>query len=109
MVARFGSYQEGIYRYRHNAGFEVGSTTRYTGKPEACLIATKAWNTGEQVTCCLGSIAALSEQDDLKLKSEGRDFSVMVSTRKKCSCLFLGPARFMNVRRLNETTILIQY
>lgn len=85
-----------LIMYRHNAGFEVGSTTRYTGKPEACLIATKAWNTGEQVTCCLGSIAALSEQDDLKLKSEGRDFSVMVSTRKKCSCLFLGPARFMN-------------
>lgn len=86
------------YRYRPNAGFEVGSTTRYTGKPEACILATKDWTAGEQVTCCLGSIAELSEQDDLKLKSEGRDFSVMVSTRKKCSCLFLGPARFMNVK-----------
>ncbi|KAI9348880.1 hypothetical protein BD770DRAFT_421372 [Pilaira anomala] len=82
--------------YRPNAGFEVGSTTRYTGKPEACLLATKDWKAGEQVSCCVGSIAALSEQDDLKLKREGRDFSVMVSTRKKCSCLFLGPARFMN-------------
>ncbi|GAA5816944.1 hypothetical protein MFLAVUS_010479 [Mucor flavus] len=85
-----------LFMFRPNAGFEVGSTSRYTGKPEACLLATKEWKAGEQVTCCLGSIAALSEQDDLKLKSEGRDFSVMVSTRKKCSCLFLGPARFMN-------------
>lgn len=91
-----------IYRYRHNAGFEVGPTIRYTGKPEACLIATRGWEAGEQVTCCVGSIAALSEQDDLKLKREGRDFSVMVSTRKKCSCLFLGPARFMNVIYLND-------
>ncbi|KAI7873389.1 uncharacterized protein EV154DRAFT_528125 [Mucor mucedo] len=85
-----------LYMYKPNAGFEVGSTTRYTGKPEACILATKDWTAGEQVTCCLGSIAELTEQDDLKLKREGRDFSVMVSTRKKCSCLFLGPARFMN-------------
>ncbi|CAO3629673.1 unnamed protein product [Mucor hiemalis] len=96
-LTEFGQHMKRyLIMYRHSAGFEVGSTTRYTGKPEACLIATKMWNAGEQVTCCLGSIAALSEQDDLKLKSEGRDFSVMVSTRKKCSCLFLGPARFMN-------------
>jgi hypothetical protein len=64
---------------------------------EACIVATKDWTAGEQVRYCLGSIAELSEEDDAKLKKEGRDFSVMVSTRKKCSCLFLGPARFMNV------------
>jgi hypothetical protein len=75
----------------------VGSTKRYTGKLEACIVATKDWKAGEQVKCCLGSIAELSEADDAKLKKEGRDFSVMVSTRKKCTCLFLGPARFMNV------------
>ncbi|GAA5805084.1 hypothetical protein HPULCUR_010597 [Helicostylum pulchrum] len=61
-----------LFMFRPNAGFEVGSTSRYTGKPEACLLATKEWKAGEQVTCCLGSIAALSEQDDLKLKSPAR-------------------------------------
>ncbi|KAI8083214.1 uncharacterized protein B0P05DRAFT_578601 [Gilbertella persicaria] len=83
-------------RYMPNAGFEVSSTKRYTGQMEACIVATKDWKAGEQVKYCLGSIAELTEEDDAKLKREGRDFSVMVSQRKKCSCLFLGPARFMN-------------
>ncbi|RCH90558.1 hypothetical protein CU098_006557 [Rhizopus stolonifer] len=82
--------------YMPNAGFEVSSTKRYTGQMEACIVATKDWKAGEQVKYCLGSIAELTEEDDAKLKREGRDFSVMVSQRKKCSCLFLGPARFMN-------------
>jgi hypothetical protein len=60
-------------------------------------VATRDWEAGEQVTCCQGAIAELNSEEDAKLKKEGRDFSVMVSTRKKCTCLFLGPARFMNV------------
>ncbi|KAI7900414.1 uncharacterized protein BX663DRAFT_439252, partial [Cokeromyces recurvatus] len=79
-----------------SAGFEICSTTRYTGEMEACIIATKDWKVGEQVTACLGAIAYLSPNEDAKLKSEDRDFSVMYSTRRKCTSLFLGPARFMN-------------
>jgi hypothetical protein len=79
------------------AGFEVGVTTRYTGKMEACILATQDWTVGEKVSLCQGSIAKLTTEEDERLKSEGRDFSVMVSTRKRCACLFLGPARFMNV------------
>lgn len=84
-------------RFSHQAGFEVSSTTRYTGTMEACILATRDWTAGETVQCCSGAIVDLTKEDDAKLKSEGRDFSVMVSTRKKCTCLFLGPARFMNV------------
>lgn len=84
-------------RFSHQAGFEVSSTTRYTGTMEACILATRDWEAGESVDCCSGAITELTKEDDAKLKSEGRDFSVMVSTRKKCTCLFLGPARFMNV------------
>ncbi|KAI8997428.1 hypothetical protein BDB01DRAFT_713517, partial [Pilobolus umbonatus] len=93
-------FTQHLKRYLHmfmdNAGFEISSTKRYTGNMEACIVATRDWTAGEQVKCCLGSIAALSKEEDAILKSENRDFSVMVSTRKKCSCLFLGPARFMN-------------
>ncbi|KAK4511860.1 Homeobox protein tos8 [Mucor velutinosus] len=85
-----------ILMFSHQAGFEVSSTTRYTGTMEACILATRDWTAGETVQCCSGAIVDLTKEDDAKLKSEGRDFSVMVSTRKKCTCLFLGPARFMN-------------
>ncbi|GAN11301.1 conserved hypothetical protein [Mucor ambiguus] len=85
-----------ILMFSHQAGFEVSSTTRYTGTMEACILATRDWTAGETVQCCSGAIVDLTREDDAKLKSEGRDFSVMVSTRKKCTCLFLGPARFMN-------------
>ncbi|KAI8883346.1 SET domain-containing protein [Backusella circina FSU 941] len=85
-----------MYMFMPNAGFEISSTDRYTGQLEACIVATRDWEAGEQVTCCQGAIAELNKEEDAKLKKEGRDFSVMVSTRKKCTCLFLGPARFMN-------------
>ncbi|KAF1796316.1 hypothetical protein V8B55DRAFT_1554112 [Mucor lusitanicus] len=85
-----------ILMFTHQAGFEVSSTTRYTGTMEACILATRDWTAGEIVQYCSGAIVDLTKEDDAKLKSEGRDFSVMVSTRKKCTCLFLGPARFMN-------------
>lgn len=93
-------FQQHLKRYllmfSHQAGFEVSSTTRYTGTMEACILATRDWTAGEMVQYCSGAIVELTKEDDAKLKSEGRDFSVMVSTRKKCTCLFLGPARFMN-------------
>ncbi|KAL9555921.1 hypothetical protein MBANPS3_002139 [Mucor bainieri] len=85
-----------LLMFSHQAGFEVSSTKRYTGTMEACILATRDWTAGETVQCCSGAIVNLTKEDDAKLKSEGRDFSVMVSTRKRCTCLFLGPARFMN-------------
>lgn len=83
-------------RFYPTAGFEVSSTTRYTGKYEACITATRDWSAGDQVKCCKGAIAELNDEDDLKLRAEGVDFSVLFSSKKNCTCLFLGPARFMN-------------
>lgn len=94
-------------RFTHQAGFEVSSTTRYTGTMEACILATRDWTAGEIVQYCSGAIVDLTKEDDAKLKSEGRDFSVMVSTRKKCTCLFLGPARFMNVSDIFHLTLFV--
>lgn len=82
-----------------NAGYEVGDTRRYGGtgrRVEACLIATKDWHVGDEMRLLTGMIACLDPKDDAELKRGNRDFSVMWSTRKNCSCLFLGPARFAN-------------
>lgn len=82
-----------------NAGYEVGDTRRYGGngrRVEACLVATKDWHVGDEMLLLTGMIACLDPKDDAELKKGNRDFSVMWSTRKNCSCLFLGPARFAN-------------
>lgn len=88
-----------LYMYMPNAGYEVGDTRRYGGngrRVEACLVATKDWQTGDEMRLLTGMIACLDPKDDAELKRGNRDFSVMWSTRKNCSCLFLGPARFAN-------------
>lgn len=91
-----------IFRYLPNAGYEVGDTSRYRGEGaqvEACLIATKNWHRGDEIRLCTGTIACLEPEDDAQLEKKNRDFSIMWSTRKGCSCLFLGPARFVNVSK----------
>ncbi|KAI9350432.1 hypothetical protein BD770DRAFT_394492 [Pilaira anomala] len=88
-----------LYMYMPNAGYEVGDTRRYGGngrRVEACLVATKDWHVGDEMRLLTGMIACLDPKDDAELKKGNRDFSVMWSTRKNCSCLFLGPARFAN-------------
>ncbi|RUS17849.1 hypothetical protein BC937DRAFT_89415 [Endogone sp. FLAS-F59071] len=85
--------------YLPNAGYEISDTKRYstTERVEACVIATRDWQTGDEIRMCTGAIACLTPDDERTLLNGHRDFSVMWSTRKGCSCLFLGPARFVNV------------
>jgi hypothetical protein len=83
----------------HNNSISLRSLSSYkryscTGKAEAKIVATQDWNPGDQIRACTGVIAELTREDELALKN--RDFSVMYSTKKKCMCLFLGPARFVN-------------
>ncbi|KAJ3213717.1 hypothetical protein HDU67_002558 [Dinochytrium kinnereticum] len=82
--------------YLPSAGYEIMRTERYknTGKVEACLVATRQWNPGDEIRHCTGVIAELTQSDEEYISN--RDFSVMFSTRKACMCLFLGPARFVN-------------
>jgi hypothetical protein len=82
--------------YLSGAGYEIARTDRYknSGKVEACILSTRQWKAGDEIRCCTGVIAELTEEDEEYLAN--RDFSVMFSTRKGCMCLFLGPARFVN-------------
>lgn len=89
-----------------DAGYEVSDTRRYkrgNKRVEPCLVATKDWHVGEELRFCTGMIAFLDAKlaDALQLRREKQDdsdeFSLMYSMHKTCSCLFLGPIRFVNV------------
>jgi hypothetical protein len=82
--------------YLPRAGYEIDRTYRYKNseKVEARLVATQEWKAGDEIRFCHGIIAELNGEDEEGLK--GRDFSVIFSTKRRCNCLFLGPARFVN-------------
>ncbi len=95
--------------YLPTGSIEIAHTQRYshrTGKSELCILATRPLAPGAVLSELKGSMADLSEADELELKrtdrrnSHGgirRDFSVIHSKQLKKNHLFLGPARFVNV------------
>ncbi|KAM0791426.1 hypothetical protein ACM66B_005885 [Microbotryomycetes sp. NB124-2] len=64
---------------------------------EVGVFATRSYKKGEVIKL-RGGVADLSEEEDDKMREDGgrSDFSVLWSDRKKCFCLLLGPARFVN-------------
>ena len=95
--------------YLPTGTIEIAHTQRYshrTGKSELCILATRPLAPGNVLSELKGSMADLTEADELELKrtdrrnSHGgirRDFSVIHSKQLKKNHLFLGPARFVNV------------
>ncbi|KAI1319721.1 Histone-lysine N-methyltransferase set9, partial [Mortierella claussenii] len=84
--------------YLPTAGFEISQTDRYsavTNKSEACVIANRPFQVGSELRYCAGTIAILNEQEEKDLESRTSDFSV-IKTSRRGTCLFLGPARFVN-------------
>ncbi|KAG0030604.1 Histone-lysine N-methyltransferase set9 [Podila clonocystis] len=84
--------------YLPSAGFEISQTDRYsalTNKSEACVIATRVFEAGHELRFCAGSIANLTIQEERDLEKKTSDFSV-IRTSRRGTCLFLGPARFVN-------------
>src|SRR6266511_2212764 len=92
-----------LQMYQTNAGYEITETKRYFGssKREACIVATKDFNEGDELCLCIGALVPLTSEEESKLEG-GRDFSIMWSQRKDVMCLLLGPARFMNVSYINK-------
>jgi hypothetical protein len=99
--------------YLPTGSIEIAHTQRYshrTGKSELCILATRTLAPGTVLSELKGSMADLSEADELELKrtdrrnSHGgirRDFSVIHSKQLKKNHLFLGPARFVNVSEVS--------
>jgi [histone H4]-N-methyl-L-lysine20 N-methyltransferase len=95
--------------YLPTGSIEIAHTQRYshrTGKSELCILATRTLAPGTVLSELKGSMADLTDAEELELKrtdrrnSQGgirRDFSVIHSKQLKKNHLFLGPARFVNV------------
>ncbi|KAK0396574.1 hypothetical protein QR680_001771 [Steinernema hermaphroditum] len=82
-----------------NSGFTIEPCNRYRMENlcGAKLVSTKTWNEGEEMETLVGVIRSLrSRKEQNYLRKNVNDFSVMYSTRKQCSQLWLGPGAFIN-------------
>ncbi|GAB7348684.1 hypothetical protein MBLNU459_g7430t1 [Dothideomycetes sp. NU459] len=83
--------------YLPDCPFEVGTTNRYTVVThEASAIARKQIKKGEVIKYLTGIQVAMTKKEEEDLDVMKRDFSIVMSSRKKTPSLFLGPARFAN-------------
>ena len=77
--------------------FEVSTTNRYTiVTQEASTTARRPIKQGEAIKYLCGNLVAMTPEEEKDLDLTRRDFSIVMSSRKKTPSLFLGPARFSN-------------
>ncbi|KAH7067722.1 histone-lysine N-methyltransferase SET9 [Paraphoma chrysanthemicola] len=77
--------------------FEVTTTNRYTiTEHEASITARRDINPREEIKYLTGVQVAMTEEQEKTLELARKDFSLVISSRKKTRSLFLGPARFAN-------------
>jgi histone-lysine N-methyltransferase SUV420H len=77
--------------------FEVCTTNRYdVAQQEASVSARRDIKKGEVIKYLSGIQVALTKAEEVDLDSKNRDFSIVMSSRKKTPSIFLGPARFAN-------------
>lgn len=77
--------------------FEVSTTNRYTiVTHEAAAIARRFIKKGQTIKYLSGYLVSMTPEEEEDLDLTRRDFSIVMSSRKKSPSLFLGPARFAN-------------
>ncbi len=77
--------------------FEVSTTNRYTiVTQEASTTARRPIRQGDTIKYLCGNLVAMTPEEEKDLDLTRRDFSIVMSSRKKTPSLFLGPARFSN-------------
>ncbi|KAI5284386.1 Histone-lysine N-methyltransferase set9 [Ascosphaera acerosa] len=83
--------------YLPDCPFEVTTTNRYTiNTYEAAVGARRFIAKDETVRGLTGTLVAMTREEEKDLDRTRRDFSIVMSSRKKNSSIFLGPARFAN-------------
>ena len=77
--------------------FEVSTTNRYTiVTHEAATTARRFIKKNETIRYLCGYLVSMTAEEEQDLDLTRRDFSIVMSSRKKSPSLFLGPARFAN-------------
>ncbi|KAF2448353.1 hypothetical protein P171DRAFT_481428 [Karstenula rhodostoma CBS 690.94] len=83
--------------YMPDCPFEVTTTNRYTiTDHEASITARRDIQPREEIKYLTGVQVAMTEEQEKNLELARKDFSLVISARKKTRSLFLGPARFAN-------------
>ncbi|KAF2112681.1 hypothetical protein BDV96DRAFT_580198 [Lophiotrema nucula] len=83
--------------YLPDCPFEVTTTNRYTlSDHEASVTARKDIKKGEPIKYLTGMCVTMTKEQEKILELARKDFSLVISSRKKTRSLFLGPARFAN-------------
>lgn len=86
-----------IAMYQTDCPWEVSTTNRYTITTyEAAVTARRRIRQGDTVKYLVGTLVPLTTEESADLDLTNRNFSIVVSARKKNSSIFLGPARFAN-------------
>lgn len=96
-------FKEHIFRYLllfdDRSGVEIRPCMRYASENHvgAAIFASRDWSKGSRITTLVGCIAELNLAEEVAfLQHRKNDFSVMYSSRKNCSQLWLGPAAYVN-------------
>ncbi|RFU75728.1 histone-lysine n-methyltransferase set9 [Trichoderma arundinaceum] len=83
--------------YAPDCPWEVSTTNRYTiVTHEACVIARRYIKRNETIKYLSGIQINITPEEEKEITVRKKDFSIVVSSRKKCTSLFMGPARFAN-------------
>ncbi|RMZ83067.1 hypothetical protein DV738_g1409, partial [Chaetothyriales sp. CBS 135597] len=86
-----------IYMYQTDCPFEISTTNRYTiTSYEAAVTARRRIKQGEYIKYLTGTLVPLTTEESINLDLTNRNFSIVVTGRKKSDQIFLGPARFAN-------------
>jgi histone-lysine N-methyltransferase SUV420H len=83
--------------YLPDCPFEVNATNRYTiVSYEASITARRYIRRNESIKYLAGIQVAITPEEEAEMALRKKDFSLVVSSRNKCTSLFMGPARFAN-------------
>ena len=83
--------------YLPDCPWEVNSTNRYTiVTQEASITARRHIKRNESIKYLSGIQVTITPEEEKEMSVRKKDFSIVVSSRNKCTSLFMGPARFAN-------------
>jgi histone-lysine N-methyltransferase SUV420H len=83
--------------YLPDCPFEVNATNRYTIVTQEASVTARRYIKPNEIIkylCGIQVVITPEEEEDMALRK--KDFSIVVSSRNKCTSLFMGPARFAN-------------